>query len=649
MRSLLMPLTRDQLFALCRAHGVRAPRSLRKAEIVGRLASAELTPEEVVGDLTSDSLRRARRALGLGPRTRRTTILAALPPSDAPPNLRDLVETAVRDLRAQWWPLGKAREFVRNLELRGTDEWKAYCQGMLGDKPKKPREVPSSPHVVYEGQGWKGYRDWLGLGPLRALRADPYWPFHQGREFVHGLDLRSNKEWRAYCKGDLRDTKGTRPDYIPASPESCYPEWVSWGDWLGTGRMYRIYARPFEEAREFARSLNLDSGADWRAWCRGERPDLPPRPRDIPTNPQRKYKPEWKGYGDWLGTRRVATKVRTTVSFLEAQRMARERGFKDQRDWKHWWHWRRPKGVPGSPDSAFPDEWEGWHAFLGTTPPGPWLEFREARDLARSLDLGGYHAWIAWRKEAPDPLGLPSNPQKVYADQWVSWGDWLGTGTVATALFQPMKWSEARALVRELHLRNQVEFKDWASGGRPDLAPRPPDLPTNPWRSYAKLWKGWGDFLGTGNLSPRARAAKFWVFQRARTYVRKLRLNNEAEWRDWLRGRRPDLKPRPPQVPTMPSKVYRDSGWKGFGDWLGSGYVHHSKRAYLSFEEAWEFAKALGLRSKTEWEAWCQGKLPGKPPRPIFVHTNPRVRYRDQWPGWKAWLGNAEADRPQRS
>lgn len=60
--------------------------------------------------------------------------------------------------------------------------------------------------------------------------------------------------------------------------------------------------RSFEEAREFARSLGLHSGADWRRFSKGELELVGRRPEDIPGCPERIYRDEgWSGYRDWLG------------------------------------------------------------------------------------------------------------------------------------------------------------------------------------------------------------------------------------------------------------------------------------------------------------------------------------------------------------
>jgi hypothetical protein len=63
-------------------------------------------------------------------------------------------------------------------------------------------------------------------------------------------------------------------------------------------KRWRKQWRPFEEARAFARSLNLLSSAEWVKYSKsGQKPD------DIPALAHRVYKDSgWLGWGDWLGT-----------------------------------------------------------------------------------------------------------------------------------------------------------------------------------------------------------------------------------------------------------------------------------------------------------------------------------------------------------
>jgi len=54
-----------------------------------------------------------------------------------------------------------------------------------------------------------------------------YLDFKDVREFVHNLSLKTEKEWKRYCKS------GYKPRNIPTSPYSVYTaEWTNWFDWF---------------------------------------------------------------------------------------------------------------------------------------------------------------------------------------------------------------------------------------------------------------------------------------------------------------------------------------------------------------------------------------------------------------------------------
>ena len=135
-----------------------------------------------------------------------------------------------------------------------------------------------------------------------------YRSFKKARAFVRGLGLKSDDEWRRYCKSEKK------PDNIPAAPHIVYDKkgWVGLGDWLGTGSTatYRRKYWSFKEARTFVRELGLKSGANWEAYCKsGKKPD------DIPNAPRAHYADSgWVGMGDWLGTGKVRGGATAKVS-----------------------------------------------------------------------------------------------------------------------------------------------------------------------------------------------------------------------------------------------------------------------------------------------------------------------------------------------
>src|SRR5262249_28749958 len=83
--------------------------------------------------------------------------------------------------------------------------------------------------AVYAETGWAGYGDWLKTGMV-ATHLRQYKSFKEARAYVHGLGLKSETQWRTYCKS------GKKPDDIPAHADRTYANagWAGWGDWLGT-------------------------------------------------------------------------------------------------------------------------------------------------------------------------------------------------------------------------------------------------------------------------------------------------------------------------------------------------------------------------------------------------------------------------------
>jgi hypothetical protein len=201
-------------------------------------------------------------------------------------------------------PFGKARTFVRALNLKSQHEWIKFCKGCMPEKGSLPQDIPSNPNKAFKKTGWKGYGDWLGTGTI-APHLRKFRSFIQARKFVRSLNLTSQNEWRHYLKGKLRN-KPKLPSDIPKAPDLVYKKlgWIDFGDWIGTGNIStksRKY-QTFIKARAFTQLLNLKSRNEWHQFCKGQIPEKGALPPDIPTNPHRNYKNlGWKGYADWLG------------------------------------------------------------------------------------------------------------------------------------------------------------------------------------------------------------------------------------------------------------------------------------------------------------------------------------------------------------
>ena len=93
----------------------------------------------------------------------------------------------------------------------------------------------------------------------------------------------------------------------------------------------------------------------------------------------------------------------------------------------------------------------------------------------------------------------------------------------------------------------------------------------------------------------------------------------------------------PADIPTNPNQTYKDKGWAGMGDWLGTGTIASSLRQYRTFNAARKFARTLKLKGQKEWRLFCKsGKLPADIP------ATPSQIYKDKgWKGMRDWLGTS--------
>jgi superfamily II DNA or RNA helicase len=261
---------------------------------------------------------------------------------------------------------------------------------------------------------------------MNTPRKSKFRPFAEARTFIQSLNLSGNKDWRDWAKSS------DRPNDIPAAPDRTYKDaWVSWGDFLGTGTLapkyLQINFRPFKEARDFVHSKNFKGQGEWREWIASGH-----KPTDIPTAPESTYKNDWVNWGDWLGTGTVAFRFKEYLSFEDAKKFIHEKKIKSNTQWRNWSKTsERPSNIPVAPEQFYINEWIDWGDWLGTntvaTNERIYKSFLEARQFARAKKFKGQTEWFAWTKTPDKPIDIPANPSSTYQEEWISWGDWLGS------------------------------------------------------------------------------------------------------------------------------------------------------------------------------------------------------------------------------
>ena len=567
--------------------------------------------------------------------------------------------------KLSWRPFEEARKYARSLGLKSMNEWWALCRGKMPNHRRLPDDIPAKPERTYANNGWQGAGDWLGTGNIANYKKK-YRPFYKARAFARSLKLNSIDEWYLYCKGKYPE-KGFLPTDVPVIASRTYSGvgWKSWGDWLGTGNIAPTLKkyRPFREARAFVRKLKLKSVSEWISFCKGELPQKGRLPQDIPANPSGTYANKgWKGMGDWLGTWTIAPSLRKYRPFNDARAYVHKLKLKNVSEWISYCKGELPeKGglpedIPAKPSGTYADKgWKGVGDWLGTGNVAPSLKtyrsFSAARRYVRSLKLKGSAEWRSYckgkiPKKGRLPNDIPARPDGTYSDEgWKSWGDWLGTGSIANYLKEYRPFLKGRSFARKLKLKNVEAWRAFTRGDLPKLGRLPKDIPATPHQTYAKTgWISYGDWLGTGNISNSLKPTR--PFRDARAFARKLKLKSETEWRAFCKGVMPQKGRRPIDIPGNPSKAYADKGWKGMGDWLGTGTIAPRLRVYRKFREARAFVHRLNLINQAEWYGYCRGEIPRKGQRPMDIPSNPNLTYANKgWKGMGDWLGTGNARR----
>jgi hypothetical protein len=226
--------------------------------------------------------------------------------------LKRMAETLTKlaTKKPRWRPFREARKLARSLGLTRHVEWAQWSRS--GDRPK---DIPASPWTVYSD--WVDMKDWLGDSFSRKEYSTQKWrPFKQAREFVRGLGLKTEREWRLYCKNP--GEREAKPDDIPVYPAQAYrKDYQGMKDWLGYNPKDRH--RSFKKAREFVMTLGIRTVDEWRLYCSsGKLPD------DIPSNPQRVYRGlGWVDWWDWLGKEKKGWSRQRRVKHIDAEQKSR--------------------------------------------------------------------------------------------------------------------------------------------------------------------------------------------------------------------------------------------------------------------------------------------------------------------------------------
>jgi hypothetical protein len=316
----------------------------------------------------------------------------------------------------------------------------------------------------------------------------------------------------------------------------------------------------FKVAREYIQSLGLLNHAGWVTFVK----DGNLKSLKIPEDPDKVYQHlGWNGWYDWLGIDEPENNEEITLNQLF------NKGEKN--------------GL--------------WSTGQGSK----WLNFHEARKIVREFGFEYEEEWGLFvdgkfpnRGALPD--NIPKNPDQVY--RFVGWGNWTDWLVHPEKQTHYTSFYKAREFVRSCRIPDKGFWRDFLQQKAGLIEKYHLVLPVRPHLEYRDSgWSSWEDWLGT--------EISYHDFTSTRRFVHSLNLLNQKAWMDFCHGRLTHKAIKKENVDTYPEIAFRDTGWKGWEDWLGASKERDPEPAPSASTEIFIDCKCKG-RIKNCPE--CEGK-----------------------------------------
>lgn len=348
-----------------------------------------------------------------------------------------------RGKRLLYKTLEEASFAATALNIKSVEEYKLRFH-------EDPR-LPSSPARYYQSC-WMGFKSFFGI-PGRD--GTFYETLSEAREAVLRLGIRNSREYKLrYMEDDL----------LPSSLHIIYSNvWPGFKNFLaGIAKGYEreIYSS-IEEASNAVRECGFLTKEDYK-----KNHSIDPK---LPRSPEEEFIDDWPAWGwkKYLNT--------GLYSFEEAGAAARELGIFDRQSYMvlH----ESDRRLPADAFKFYVKQWRGWVNFLLP------LKCECLKDLKLAVKIAGIKDSQDYRARYKKYACMPSNPPRVYGDEWVSWYDLCDI---------PIwyDYEQLKSLVVEFGVKGIDSYRRFVTKRQDPRIPRSPD------EVYKHVWVDWYSFTG---------------------------------------------------------------------------------------------------------------------------------------------------------
>lgn len=237
-------------------------------------------------------------------------------------------------------------------------------------------------------------------------------------------------------RADWFKTVNLIPENIPICPREVYLNrgWISWGDFLGTGRVQdneiiKNYISYDDAKKWILINLDVKNLVEWKKLYKENK-----IPYFIPNRAERFYKKRgWISWSDFLNTDNIAMKYRKDIylSYNDALELVRCNNIKSKIKYGK----IKYVNLPSDP-SKFYKEWISWGNFLGTGRSQDnllsldYISYGDAKKYVKE-NLSGIKSERIWKENVKInkiPNSIPNHPELFYLRKnrgWLGWKDFL--------------------------------------------------------------------------------------------------------------------------------------------------------------------------------------------------------------------------------
>lgn len=320
-----------------------------------------------------------------------------------------------------------AKTYLRQYSFKSFSEYREW------HKNNTHINIPANPEQYYKKCGtWVSMSDYLSNNNVKNKT---YFPYEEAKQVVSKIGLKSVVEYIQWWKNNL-------PQNIPRKPEKVYStEWTCWGDFLGretiVGNAKKYVS--YKEAETRVQEMGFKKATEFKEWIKKE------RVVDIPSAPNVFYKYEWVSWPIFLGNSNVHKWDKNNLlPFKELKDIVHSNHITSVKEYTEWYKHTKIKGVPFQPQKQYQDEWVSWGDFLGidytTQNEREFYTYNDCAEIVRSFNFTGKEEFFKCIKTYHDKK-IPRNPVSKYKNEWVSWGDFLGTNRIANQYLREYKLS----------------------------------------------------------------------------------------------------------------------------------------------------------------------------------------------------------------